>query len=438
MSDTQNQANSRSLKQKIATVLERYFPERQLVLRTDEKIRYFYITKRLQLSVTAAGVLALAWGGYATGSNMLHGMALQAKDEEILNVQVAYRSLISEINDYQTKFSTLSHEIEANHSKFVASLDPTQQSVDDDQVVSSEIARREAAIARQHLNQQLRAIEDSMTALSQRNYSLKGDLSSKEMDLKTAIAERNTALLQKKRLEERLKVAEEQMARLALTQDDLLERVTDHTAEEIQEIEGILKLAGLDPDQMLKKLNNFDVTASGGPFVAAQGDEGARSSEQLKVDAAERQLARWQGLQRIKQSLPLAIPLDYYYISSRYGKRKDPVNKRWAMHYGLDMAASIKTPIYVTAPGKVIFEGWKGNYGRFIVVDHGNGITTRYGHLHKTLVKKGDTVDYRTKIALVGNTGRSTGAHLHYEIQVNGKNVNPYNFIKAGRNVFQG
>ncbi len=72
------------------------------------------------------------------------------------------------------------------------------------------------------------------------------------------------------------------------------------------------------------------------------------------------------------------------------------------------------------------------------MVDHGNGIETRYGHLHKILVKKGDTVDYRTKIGLVGSTGRSTGAHLHYEVRVNGTNVDPFKFIKAGRNVFQG
>ena len=136
--------------------------------------------------------------------------------------------------------------------------------------------------------------------------------------------------------------------------------------------------------------------------------------------------------------MPLAQPLDYYYISSRYGKRRDPVNKRWAVHYGLDMAASKKSPVYVTAPGKVTFVGWKGNYGNFIMVDHGNGIETRYGHLHKILVKKGDTVDYRTKIGLVGSTGRSTGAHLHYEVRVNGTNVDPFKFIKAGRNVFQG
>jgi len=440
MSDTQEQGQHKSLKQKLIAWTDRYFPERQLVLRTEEKIRYFYITKAFQLSVTATALVALTWGGYATVANLSHDSALQAKDDEIHNVQIAYRSLISEINDYQAKFSTLSHEIEENHSRFVASFDQEQAAnKTDKEGASAASARREAAIARNHLNKQLHAIEESMQALSHRNYSLKGDLSSKEMDLQTAIAERNTAQLQKKRLEERLSSVEEEMARLALTQDSLINQVTDQTSVEIQEIEAIMTIAGLDPNAMLQQLSSQDQSASGGPFIAAKEEGTAeRSSEQQKIDAAERQLDRWQRLQKIKQSMPLAEPIDFYYISSRYGKRRDPVNKRWAMHYGLDMAASIKTPIYVSAPGTVTFVGWKGNYGQFIEVDHGNGIKTRYGHLHKTLVKKGETVDYRSKIALVGNTGRSTGAHLHYEIKVNGKNVNPYNFIKAGRNVFQG
>ncbi|WP_419796804.1 MAG: peptidoglycan DD-metalloendopeptidase family protein [Terasakiella sp.] len=433
-----SETRHRSFVEKTKEFTDKHFPERQLVLRTDGDVKYFCISKRFQMSVSAGILAFLSWSAFTSATHFLHDSELLAKDKEILSVQVAYRSLLSEVTEYQSKFTNISNELEANHSKLVASLD--QNILENkDRLVSAETARKEAQVARRQLNSQLHSIEESMRELANRNYSLKGDLSLKEMDLQTALAERNTARLQKQRIEEKLRAAEIKMAHLNQSQEELIKRVSDQASEEIADIENILTIAGLDPDKMLNNIDQ-DTTASGGPFIAATGkstDE-MPAPEEIQLNAIDRHLARWQGLQGIRQSLPLAQPLDYYYISSRYGKRRDPVNKRWAVHYGLDMAASKKSPVYVTAPGKVTFVGWKGNYGNFIMVDHGNGIETRYGHLHKTLVKKGDTVDYRTKIGLVGNTGRSTGAHLHYEVRVNGTNVDPFKFIKAGRNVFQG
>lgn len=433
MSDSEKR--SKGFLQKTAEFTDKHFPERQLVLRTDGEVRYHRISKRFQISVSAAAIALMGWTAFTSTTHFLHDSELLAKDKEILSVQVAYRSLLSEVSEYQNKFSSISHELEANHSRLVASLD---KDVLDNKhkLVTAEVARKEAQVARRQLNSQLHAIEESMRELANRNYSLKGDLSLKEMDLQTALAERNTARMQKNRIEKKLRNAEIKMAHLSQSQEDLIKRITEQASDEISDIENIMTIAGLDPDKMLTNLDE-DNSASGGPFIAA-GDKSDADTSEVQLNAVDRHLARWQGLQRIKQSLPLAVPLDYYYISSRYGKRRDPVNKRWAVHYGLDMAASKKSPVYVTAPGKVTFSGWKGNYGRFIVVDHGNGVETRYGHLHKTLVKKGDTVDFRTKIGLVGNSGRSTGAHLHYEVRVNEKNVDPFKFIKAGRNVFQG
>lgn len=426
------------LKNKTVDMTDKYFPERQLVLRTDGTIKYLRASKRLQMSVAGIVFSFISWSSFTTITHFLHDSELLAKDEEILSVQVAYRSLLTEVNEYQNKFTNISNELEANHSMLVASIDK-DVTKKEDKLISAAAARKEAQIARLHLNTQLHSIEESMQELASRNYSLKGDLSLKEMDLQTAIAERNTARLQKKRLEEKLQNLEVQMARLNHSQEDLIQRVTDQASNEIADIESILTTAGLDPDKMLTHLDE-DTSASGGPFIAAVTKDGESpdEAENASLDYVDQHLSRWQGLQQIRQSLPLAQPLDYYYISSRYGKRRDPVNNRWAVHYGLDMAASKKSPVYVTAPGTVTFSGWKGNYGRFIIIDHGNGIETRYGHLHKALIKKGDHVDFRTQIGLVGSTGRSTGAHLHYEVRVNGKNVDPYKFIKAGRNVFQG
>jgi len=85
----------------------------------------------------------------------------------------------------------------------------------------------------------------------------------------------------------------------------------------------------------------------------------------------------------------------------------------------------------------VSYAGWNGKYGKLIEINHGAGLKTRYGHLHKILVKKGQKIKFRQRIGLLGSTGRSTGAHLHYEVVFRGKAKNPMKFIKAGQNVFQ-
>lgn len=100
------------------------------------------------------------------------------------------------------------------------------------------------------------------------------------------------------------------------------------------------------------------------------------------------------------------------------------------MHYGIDIASKTGTPIYAADGGKVVYAGYKGNYGYLVEIDHGNGFKTRYAHCSKILVKVGDKVYKGQHIANVGNTGRSTGPHLHFEVLKNGKNQNPANYVR--------
>ncbi len=117
------------------------------------------------------------------------------------------------------------------------------------------------------------------------------------------------------------------------------------------------------------------------------------------------------------------------WISSRFGYRKSPFTGQRELHKGLDIAAFKGTPIIATADGIVTRVGSKGSLGKLIVIDHGYGIMTRYAHIQKALKKRGDTVKRGEAIAFVGNTGRSTGPHLHYEVLLNGVQVNPGKYI---------
>ena len=161
--------------------------------------------------------------------------------------------------------------------------------------------------------------------------------------------------------------------------------------------------------------------AKGGPYIAL-GDGRA-----LQLDSA-----KLRELKRLVANLPLGIPLKSYELSSGFGPRVDPINHSPALHPGIDMAAPYQSDVYGTGAGTVIFAGSMDGYGRVVEIDHGSGVVTRYAHLHRILVAKGETVGSHTVIGEVGSTGRSTGPHLHYEIRVGGAVVDPAQFIMLG------
>lgn len=115
-------------------------------------------------------------------------------------------------------------------------------------------------------------------------------------------------------------------------------------------------------------------------------------------------------------------------MASGYGYRRDPIYGTSRFHEGLDFAADTGTPVYATADGRVVHAGWQSGYGNLVEVDHGYGYITRYAHLSRCDVTEGQTVSRGDKIAEVGNTGKSTGSHLHYEVRLNGAPQNPINY----------
>ena len=131
--------------------------------------------------------------------------------------------------------------------------------------------------------------------------------------------------------------------------------------------------------------------------------------------------------------IPLKPPMEHYYVTSKYGKRKHPVTKKWRFHHGIDLAGTWQENIRVSADGVVTFAGYHGSFGKVIRIKHNYGIKTTYGHLAKILVKKGQIVSDGQVIGKMGRTGRVDGAHLHYEISVNGKSKDPAIYFSIGR-----
>ena len=131
--------------------------------------------------------------------------------------------------------------------------------------------------------------------------------------------------------------------------------------------------------------------------------------------------------------IPLKPPMEHYYVTSKYGNRKHPVTKKWRFHHGIDLAGTWQENIKVSADGVVTFAGYHGSFGKVIRIRHNYGIRTTYGHLAKILVKKGQIVSEGQVVGKMGRTGRVDGAHLHYEISVNGKSKDPAIYFSIGR-----
>lgn len=160
-----------------------------------------------------------------------------------------------------------------------------------------------------------------------------------------------------------------------------------------------------------------------------QFDRQLRFQEQSLLEVRELLAAKRDELDHIPTINPVRGP---HYISSGFGMRRDPFTGSPRHHNGLDLCAARGTPIVATADGKVVFAGKNGGFGRTIEIDHGNGYVTVYGHADKILVAEGEAVRRGDRIALVGDSGRSTGVHLHYEIRQHDAPINPRRYLLDG------
>ncbi|MBS0320847.1 MAG: M23 family metallopeptidase [Proteobacteria bacterium] len=205
--------------------------------------------------------------------------------------------------------------------------------------------------------------------------------------------------------------------------------------------ERLAKSAGLKP-QELPSLTPETAPGRGGPISslpqkALSEDEFADLLKSLSRDV-ELRADQYGVLDALltqdsanRKFLPTAMPVTNGWYSSNFGYRIDPFTGLQTFHEGVDFPAEVGTPVVATASGKVIFADTHPEYGKMVEIDHGNGLTTRYAHASKLLVKEGDLVVRGQAIALVGTTGRSTGPHLHYEVRLNGAAQNPVRFLNV-------
>lgn len=222
------------------------------------------------------------------------------------------------------------------------------------------------------------------------------------------------------------------LARIEARQLAFVEKLTRYADRRAERSASAIRQLGLNPDSMVRAAGR---QAMGGPFqrlaIASDGSVDPRF-QRLGLS-----LARMEALDRSLAGIPQYRPANVEMLTSSYGVRSDPFTGEATMHSGLDFRGPLGAPIYAAAQGRVSFVGTKSGYGNVVEISHGNGLVTRYAHMSAFRSRVGQQVAPGDVIGAIGSTGRSTGPHLHFEVRLNDRAVNPRPFLEAAPHVLK-
>ena len=439
---------------KFDALLERWFPERRLFLRSDTDTRFIRLRPITQLIGFTGSALVVAWAIVATAILLMDSIGSGNFRELAKRDQKTYEN---RLNVLSSERDTRATEASASQQRFNLALE--QISVMQSQLLSSETARRELetgieviqANLRKALKERDSARQDTET-LQQANDATpaaNGALAEAGTSVGDTLGFLSAALADT--AQERDQISSDAVGAL-MQADDLalqIKLMRDQNEQIFRQLEGAMtvsvkpldkmfRAAGMNTDTIINQVRR-GYSGQGGPLTplsfSTQGEE--PGADEQRANRILGQLDRL-NLYRIAASkAPFANPVhNAVRYTSGFGYRRDPKTGGRRLHKGSDFAGPVGTPIYSTADGVVVHAGWGSGYGRLIKIKHAFGIETRYAHLSKIRVSMGQRVSRGDRIGDMGNSGRSTGTHLHYEVRVDGTAVNPMIYIKAANDVF--
>ncbi len=381
--------------QGFATRLTRALPEHVFTWHRADRLHVITIGTREQLMAIGGTALVLGWLGVAT-ANMVAGNSvtdaqLAAKQAELAALSTQVSVMKSDVSALKGNVATTAAKIEARQ-QFLASLLTGKR----------DLAQLAAMLPRAD------AGGDALATAAEL-LPVKGKRG------KNGLA--NPALAEAAVLEPFRKLEVQQLA--------FVDTATNAAQARLKETQTLVRRLGLDPDRLIAQ----SAAGMGGPYIPANS-EALTAAEPRFKDL----YLSWKKLTTLEAalvSIPAFAPVANYTLTSGFGHRYDPFNGGAAMHAGLDMAGSTGEPIYAAAAGVVGVAGRSGGYGNLVELEHGRGMATRYGHLSKILVQPGESVKQGQLIGRMGSTGRSTGTHLHYEVRIDGRAVNPRPYLAA-------
>ena len=435
---------------KTHALLEHYFPERRVFLKSDSDTRFIRLRPGTQIIGLAGSAFLVSWAIIATAIILMDSIGSGNFREQAKRDQRTYQARLNELSAQR---DLRAEEALAAQDRFNAAL--TQISVMQSELLASETRRRELETGidviqstlrdtmkdRQKARLKLAELEGSLE--NGEAGSLRADADQAPVDflaqaLARTAAERDKVVVD---AQDALLQADEMAQEIALMPDQndaIFRQLEEAMSVSVAPLDKMFRSAGMPTDRMLATVRR-GYSGQGGPLMplsfSTRGE--APSPDTLRANRLLGQMDKLNMYRIAAQQAPFANPLkSSFRFSSPFGYRRDPKTGGRRMHSGTDFAAGMGTPIHSTAEGVVTHAGWSSGYGRLVKIQHEFGVETRYAHMSKLRVKVGQRVSRGQRIGDMGTSGRSTGVHLHYEVRVGGKAVNPMIFIKAANDVF--
>jgi murein DD-endopeptidase MepM/ murein hydrolase activator NlpD len=425
------------------------FRERQIYLRSEGQVQFVTLRPWVQGVLASAIVAGLFWLSFATVNITFKDQIIAAKERRALQMQIAYedrlaamQTVVDQINDrlmldqnaYMTKvdeLGSLHRELVERHTLLTEVLkrgwapNSPGQAPDDVSEATPETERGSTALADgdhpagTNLPSSAKPALAAGTQASWRapahEFRTRDDAAKPIVELRTDIAA------------------------LREGQDDLLDQIETKKRAQMDRIEGALSKLGLAASRISGRKGHAGKDANmGGPFVSLRSVWPEDKETQDQILRIEQHIKSIDTLRKAVRAMPVVRPLgSAHKVTSGYGVRRDPLRKVLAVHYGVDFRGDAGDEVTAAAGGTVVHAGRRAGYGNLVELRHDNGVSTRYAHLSRIDVEVGQKVGRYEPIGRIGSTGRSTGPHLHYEILVFDKPVDPRKFWRVGENVLK-
>jgi len=436
------------LGKKLGAAIERAFPEKRLFLRSDTQTRFVRLTPGHQLLAFAGSAIIVGWAIMASAIILMDSLSAgsirdqaereQRLYEERLNaLSVERDKRAAEAAAAQERFNVALAQVSEMQMRLLTESERRREYETGIEVIQNTLrkamnerdaARHEVIALRERFEQDETQDEIALARGAEAEATLDvlaatlSDLAS-ERDEMGALASAAAQALEE--METEAKLAADRTERI-------FSQIEEAVAMSMEPLEELFQQARLPTDSIIEQLRR-SYSGQGGPLTpltfSTKGE--APDPNSLRANEILTRLDELNLYRMAAEKTPFAMPVkSAYRFTSGFGPR-------WGrMHNGADFASSPGTPIYATADGVVIHAGWQGGFGRMIKIQHDFGIQTYYAHLSRIRVEKGQRVSRGDRIGDMGNSGRSTGTHLHYEVRHSGRPVNPMTYIKAARDVF--
>ena len=363
--------------------LRQWFPEREFFMRSQGHVRFIRLSSRLQMGLAGATLaLGIGWAG---------SMGVMAWGQHRAEADLAsFQSEKARVATAQERLEAYGGDLE----RVVDELNERQKFLD--------------AMA-QMLPDDIKSATDGVS----------------DSSAETAkTVEKVTAFLPQAR----------GLAEIEARQLAFVEEITRFADWRAKRAETALRKLDLDPVLMARNAERSGGGVGGPLELLGTSDDGSIDPRFERLGLS---LARMAALERALDGIPQVVPASVDKITSGFGYRRDPFTRRGAMHSGIDFKGAFGSPIFAAAKGEVTFAGWKSGYGKVVEVTHASGLVTRYAHMSRLDVRRGDKVEAGATLGGLGSTGRSTGPHLHFEVRLNNRAVNPRPFLETAPDVLE-